>query len=129
VGFVILFAGYFCHTVWPAEIRGTFNSLRMSSQIGYGAQDLVSTRLLSYAFQGLHGSVMTRAGSMGPGMGARVTHNATTMLQYSTFMTVGQTSIALLLGMLGGTIARRFAQQTINRLKRTIEGVSEDIRT
>jgi hypothetical protein len=101
----------------------------MSSQIGYGAQDLVSTRLLSYAFQGLHGSVMTRAGSMGPGMGARVTHNATTMLQYSTFMTVGQTSIALLLGMLGGTIARRFAQQTINRLKRTIEGVSEDIRT
>jgi hypothetical protein len=58
-------------------------------------------------------------------MGARITQNATTMLQYSTFMTVGQTSIAILLGMLGGNIARRFAKQTIDQLKRTIGGISE----
>src|SRR5262245_36463387 len=55
IGFVILFAGYFCHTVWPSEIRTAYNSMRVGSSIGYGAQDIVTTRLFNYSFGALHG--------------------------------------------------------------------------
>jgi hypothetical protein len=129
VGFVILFAGYFCHTVWPTEIRTPYNSFRYGNAMGYGAQDLVTTRLFNYFFGSLHGSPTPMAMPGMAGMGTtRRTPGNVTMVQYVTFMTVAHTAVAALLGLLGGSIARRYAAQTIQQLKQTIEGISGELK-
>jgi hypothetical protein len=104
IGFVILFATYFCHTVWPSEIRGTWTVMQRGRPFGFPTQDLITTRLLSFLYQGLHGDMPTsvafgpRAASVDPAPAAFV-----------AFVTVGHTAFALLLGLAGGAMARRFA--------------------
>ena len=104
IGFILLFAGYFAHTVWPSEIRSTWTMVQTMGGMNYPAQGLITSRLMSAAYEGLHGPVTAQA--VRPGRAALRGGDAG---KYVAFMTVGHTVIALLLGLVGGAIAQRFA--------------------
>ncbi|MCI0335521.1 MAG: hypothetical protein L0228_20125 [Planctomycetes bacterium] len=102
VGFLVLFAGYYFHTVWPSEIRTTW--IAFSDDFGVRSPGMLTTRGLSACFEGLHGAIMpgslfNRSRSRPSDLGE----------QYVAFMTVGHTALAMLLGICGGTLARRLA--------------------
>jgi hypothetical protein len=107
VGFVLLFAGYFSHSVWPSEVRSTWTMVQTIGGVNYASQGLITTRVLSYMFEGLHGPITTPM--RGVGVGRATMQGATNAVQYVAFMTVGHTTIALLLGLAGGAIARQLA--------------------
>ena len=102
VGFVILFAGYFCQTVWPSEIRTTW--LAFSNDLGFRTSGLLSNRLLMMGFDVLHGAP-PRGRIFNPGTAS----GGSIAEKYFSFLMVGHTAIAVLLGMTGGEIARRLA--------------------
>ena len=112
VGFLILFAGYFCQTVWPSEVRGNLLAMNRFGGVGYPTQGPLSTRSLALLYEGLHGdSRPTSAsfflfGSRNRGTDAKVAH-------YIAFQTIGHTAISLLLGVMGGTLAHKFAQHSL----------------
>jgi hypothetical protein len=107
IGFVLLFAGYFIHSVWPSEVRSTWSMVQSIGAVDYPSQGLVTTRGLSYLFEGLHGPITSPALGFGRG-GVGLRGNAM-FGQYVAFMTVGHTAIAFLVGLAGGAIARRLA--------------------
>jgi hypothetical protein len=99
VGFLILFGGYFCHTVWPSEIRTTW--LAFSDDFGMRTPGLITNRLLALCFEGLHGG-MPDTGFPGPR-----SRRSALAEQYVSFLIVGHTAIAALLGCCGGLVARK----------------------
>jgi hypothetical protein len=109
VGFVICFAGYFCHTVWPSELRSTFLSLRRMGQLDYPAPDIITTRGLSIFFQGTNdGAAAMRL----PTGSASQMMARNTVGQYLAFMTIGHTAFAFILGIIGGAFAQRVVART-----------------
>jgi hypothetical protein len=118
VGFVICFAGYFGHTVWPSELRNTWLSLRRMGQLDSPAPDVVTTRGLSLVYPGVHdpSQFMQRP----PGFRTNSPNSAATG-QYLAFMTIGHTLFAFALGFGGGMVAQRFASEPLALLKRSIE--------
>jgi hypothetical protein len=126
VGFLILFAGYYSHSVWPGEIRSTFALFQGSAGMNFPAQGLVTTRLLSGAYESLHpdnrsgqptsGRINRYGGSPFP-----VTDNRAG--KFIAFMTAGHTAIAFLLGIGGGLIAQRIAALAPPTAKRQLEKI------
>jgi hypothetical protein len=106
IGFVLLFAGYYAHTVWPSEIRSTWTMVQTMGGLNYPAQGLISSRLISAAYEGLHGPFTAQQGFR---PGRAFFPAGGDVGKYVAFMTVGHTVIALLLGLVGGAIAQRFA--------------------
>jgi hypothetical protein len=106
IGFLLLFAGYYAHTVWPSEIRSTWTMVQTMGGLNYPAQGPITTRLMSAAYEGLHGPFTPRQSVMAPRTGGGTSGDVG---KYVAFMTVGHTVIALLLGLAGGAIAQRFA--------------------
>ncbi len=124
VGFLILFAGYFCHSVWPSEIRSTWAYFQRNGSIGYTTQGLITTRLLAGAYEGLHPS---SAPSSVPMRGGRTVSGPQTAGQYIAFMTAGHTVIALFLGIGGGVVAQRFASRSLQSVRKPIENYLREI--
>jgi hypothetical protein len=107
IGFVLLFVGYFTHSVWPSEVRSTWTMVQSIGAVNYPIQELITARGLTYLFEGLHGPIMTPAqGSARVQSG--LAGNAI-VAHYVAFMTIGHTAIACLLGLVGGAVARRLA--------------------
>jgi hypothetical protein len=104
VGFLVLFAGYYAHTVWPSEVRTSWIMVQRMGGIGTVSQEIITSRLLSAAYEGMHGPAVGRFMAPRPMMPGNIDP-----AKYIAFMTVGHTVIALLLGLLGGAIAQRFA--------------------
>ena len=100
VRFIILFAGYFGHSVWPTEIRTSW--MAFLNNFGYDAPGLVTNRLLVLCYQGLHGPLPKTFGN------PTATGNAAAE-RYVAFLIVGHTAIAFVLGIFGGVIAKRLA--------------------
>lgn len=101
IGFFILFTAYFCHTVWPAEIRTTW--IAFSNDFGLRTPGIISSRFLALCFQGIHGDIPSMR-ALTPGRGPNAIAE-----NYIAFMTVGHTAIAILLGICGGEISKRLA--------------------
>jgi hypothetical protein len=118
VGFVICFAGYFGHTVWPSEVRSAWLGLRGMGQLNYPAPDIVTTRVLSIMFQGLHDPWNLRSPP-----NFSTSQNSLSAGQYLAFMTIGHTIFAFALGIGGGMLAQRFAAEPLAQLKRSIENL------
>jgi hypothetical protein len=100
IGFVVLFAGYFCHTVWPSPLRSASSILWKMGSDDSESRELITEAAISYLFDVMHPS---------PGKGSQ--GRAMRPEDYSSFLAVGHTAIALLLGICGGTIAQRLACQ------------------
>ena len=97
VGYLLLFAGYFCHTAWPIELRSQW---MIMMEFDSPAPGIATARLLSWSFEVVHsvprfGSSFSTPNSMGE--------------QYLAFMTIGHIAIAMLLGIIGGVVASRIA--------------------
>jgi hypothetical protein len=102
VGFLVVFAGYYGHTVWPSEIRATW--IAVSDDFGFRSPGMLTTRVLSWCFEGLNGAMpsgnfFNRSPSQPGGLAER----------YVAFLTIGHTAIAWILGVCGGMLAQRFA--------------------
>jgi hypothetical protein len=57
IGFLIVFASYFFHTVWQTEIRATWAVAQRAGDLDYPSQRPITTRMLSFLFLGLHGEM------------------------------------------------------------------------
>jgi hypothetical protein len=120
VGFVICFAGYFGHTVWPSELRSTWLGFRQMGQLDYPAPDVITSRTFSYLYQGIYDSARNNSRNFRP---VPIGVNGQSIGQYLAFVTVGHTAIAFLLGIVGGKLAQRFAAEPLAQLKRSIENL------
>jgi hypothetical protein len=104
IGFLIVFTSYFFHTLWPSEIRATWAVAQCAGEIDFPTQSPITTRMLSFLFQGLHGDfplVRMSYGDSAYQMAAK----------FVAFQTVGHFTIGTLLGLVGGALARRFASR------------------
>src|SRR5262245_18163473 len=128
VGFLILFAGYFCHTVWPSEIRSTWSYLQRSGNIGYASQGVVTSRMLAFAFESLHPSALGGQpyNRRYPGFAGPMSPEQTAG-QFISFITIGHTTIGVLLGVVGGVAAQRIAIRTLPLVKRPLESVLREM--
>ena|SRR5438270_885176 len=126
VGFLILFGGYFCHSVWPSEIRSTWLFLQRGGNLGYASQGIVTSRLLGIAYEGLHDPMGLRRTIRSPRMPSYPAPEETAG-QYVAFMTTGHVAIGLMIGIAGGLVAQRLASQTLPLMKRPIEKILRDI--
>ena len=126
VGFLVLFAGYYCHTVWPGEVRGTWAMIMRQGGIGYMPQGVVTTRLLTYLYEALQ-PPMNAQRQMYPTRNQMMPDELSG--KYVSFMTVGHTVIAFLLGIGGGFLARWFALQAVPLMRRPIEKILSDMDT
>jgi hypothetical protein len=115
VGFVVLFAGYFCHTVWPSEVRGTWTLMQRMGSLGVSKSEISTTRLLNAAFETLPGPAALPYTGTTYNYNPRSPRANQTANQYMNFMTIGHTSIAFLFGVLGGVVAQRFATRSMSR--------------
>ncbi len=106
IGFMIVFTSYFFHTLWPSEIRATWAIAQRAGEIDYPTQSPITTRMLSFFFQGLHGDFPLGNVSFG-------TSTYQTAAKFVAFQTVGHIVIGVLLGLIGGGLARRFASRAI----------------
>lgn len=118
VGFVVLFAGYFCHTVWPSELRGTWNMMQQIGNLGVTTSGISTTRLLNGGFEVLHGSTISSSRMRPYNPGSRFNSDVE---KYMAYMTIGHTAIAFLFGVIGGAVARRFALQSATTKDELIE--------
>jgi hypothetical protein len=112
VGFFILFCGYFCHTVWPSAVHNMWDYVQETSGIAFAPSGMITKRLLYHAYKLLN--PLSAIGSPvvnGPGGTASrmVLGPGEVPGQFIAFMTVAQTSIAILLGIAGGLVARRIS--------------------
>jgi hypothetical protein len=103
IGFLLVFTSYFFHTLWPSEIRATWLVAQRGGEIDFPTQNPITTRMLSFLFQGLHGDFPISA-NMNYGDSAYEV-----AAKFVAFQTVGNFTIGLLLGLVGGAMARRFA--------------------
>jgi hypothetical protein len=101
IGFLIVFASYFFHTLWPTEIRATVAVAQRTGDYEYPSQGPITTRMLSYLFLGLHGEMPNDVDYGGPGYD--------TGMKFIAFQTVGHLTIGTLLGLIGAALAKRFA--------------------
>lgn len=124
IGFLILFAVYYCHTVWPTEIRSAYSYFQRAGGMGFTGQGLVTSRLLAGAYEGLHPSDIPGRTSGGLRINPRPDE---TVGQYIAFTTAGHTAIALALGVGGGLLAQRFASQVLPTTKRPSEHFVSDM--
>jgi hypothetical protein len=118
VGFVIVFTSYFVHAIWPSELRSTWTMMQRAGDIPYATPGMVTTRILSLCYTGLHGDVGLVRGIFRPRSAAIDAATA----KFIAFQVIGHTAIALLLGMLGGMLARRLAARPLP----PIEALSEE---
>jgi hypothetical protein len=106
VGFLLLFATYFCHTVWPSELRGTWAVMQRFGGIDYPTQGVFPTRALTLLYQRLHGDFRPTSGLV---FGGRTPRGNEIMGKFVAFQTAGHTAIAALLGFCGAVLAQRYA--------------------
>jgi hypothetical protein len=126
IGFIVLFAGYYSHSVWPGEIRGTFALIQGSGGMRFPAQGLVTSRLLSIAYEGLHPDSFRGSVFASPRSG-RLTSQDEKAGKYIAFMTTGHTAIAMLLGIAGGFVAQTIAARTPQPVKRPLEKILSEM--
>lgn len=105
IGFLIVFASYFFHTLWPSEIRATWAVAQRAGEIDFPTQSPITTRMLSFLFQGLHGDFPVMRLNYGDS-------SYDTAAKFVAFQTVGHFAIGIVLGIIGGALARRFASAT-----------------
>jgi hypothetical protein len=103
IGFLIVFASYFFHTVWPTEIRATWAVAQRTGELDYPSQRPITTRMLSFLFLGLHGEMPRDVDYGGPGYDIA--------MKFIAFQTVGHFAIGTALAFIGGALARRFASR------------------
>jgi hypothetical protein len=104
IGFLIVFTSYFFHTLWPSEIRATWAVAQRAGEIDFPTQSPITTRILSFLFQGLHGDF--------PGVRMSYGDSAYEIAaKFVSFQTVGHITIGTLLAFVGGALARRFASR------------------
>lgn len=118
VGFLILFGGYFCHTVWPSAVHNTWAYFQDTSGMAVVHSGIITTRLLYSAYILLNPMSSTGAPIVnGPGgFASRVALGPGEVPgQFIAFMTVAQTTIAIVLGIVGGFIAQWVSLQTFTR--------------
>lgn len=101
IGFLIVFASYFFHTLWPTEIRATWAVAQRTGELDYPSQRPVTTRMLSALFLKLHGEMPRDVDDGGPGYDIA--------MKFIAFQTVGHFAIGIVLALFGGALARRFA--------------------
>jgi hypothetical protein len=101
IGFLIVFASYFFHTLWPTEIRATWLVAQRTGDLDIPTQSPITTRMLSFLFLGLHGELESEVdyGTTGYDIA----------MKFLAFQTVGHFAIGTVLGFIGGALARRFA--------------------
>src|SRR6476620_941463 len=51
LGFLILFAGYFCHTVWPSAVHNMWDYVQETSGIAFAPSGMITKRLLYHAYK------------------------------------------------------------------------------
>jgi hypothetical protein len=103
IGFLVVFTSYFFHTIWPTEIRATWAVAQRTGELDYPSQRPITTRLLSFLFQGLHGDMGSDVDYGDPGYD--------TAMKFIAFLTIGHFAIGVVLGFIGGALARRFASR------------------
>ena len=101
IGFLIVFGSYFFHTLWPTEIRATWLVAQRTGDLDIPTQSPITTRMLSFLFLGLHGELESDVdyGTTGYDIA----------MKFIAFLTVGHFAIGIVLGFIGGALARRFA--------------------
>jgi hypothetical protein len=107
VGFLILFGGYFCHTVWPSAVHNTWAYFQENSGVPFVPSGMITTRLIYYAYEALNPLSAARVASVAPS--GRLIIPDEVPGQFIAFMTVAQTTVGMVLGIAGGLVAQRIA--------------------
>ena len=111
IGFLVLFGMYTSQSLWlgGSQIMLRFAQIaqpNMNSR--FATQGLITTRLLSYAYEALQPDFLTGR-NVTPGRAPNRVSPQDMYGRYMTFMVVGHTLFGLALGVLGGWIAQRLA--------------------